>query len=460
MSVALGDFLGDGSLDIAVANKGSNTVSVFLNNGSGSFTLDTTLTVGSAPDAVAAGDLNNDGDDDLVVANSGDNNISVILSNGDGTFASAVNYAVGTGPTAVVLAAFTGSGILDVAVSNGGSNTVSVLMGNGDGTLGTATTYSVGSDPVALAVGSLDDDGVLDLTVSNHGSNNETVLANNGSGVFSVSQTIPLGESPDAVAVADFANSGVLDYVTDAPAGEGPEGKKEGDAAVAKDKPWTTQGVIALLKGTKIGDTALLALRDVKVYKVKDLYIVRSTKDEKGQWSAEEKVRMAGYTNILGKAIYLPSSVNDATAALTIVHELMHTTQKPATTVEQEIEAEVQAWTREAEYVIQFANLAYKAVRKMQLATLLEMKAAFDKMIPEEFRADSEKLTNDDVLATGGYRVLRAKVKAHVEKAYKDIIVRVRDGTIRFKNPNGEFNFRSPKPFLVEPTIVDWFPKK
>lgn len=38
-SVAVGDFNGDGKLDLAVANGGSNTVSVLLGDGTGNFTL-------------------------------------------------------------------------------------------------------------------------------------------------------------------------------------------------------------------------------------------------------------------------------------------------------------------------------------------------------------------------------------------------------------------------------------
>ncbi len=248
VSVALGDFLGNGSLDIAVANMGSNTVSIFLNNGSGTFTFDTNLSVGSSPDSVAAGDLNGDTFADLVVADYGSNTISVLLSNGAGNFASAVNYAVGTGPTAVVVANFTGNGILDVAVANGGSNTVSVLLGNGDGTFGTPINYSVGSNPVGLAVGSLDDDGVLDLTVINHGSNDETVLANDGTGVFTISQTIPLGYSPDSVAVADFANNGVLYSIAD----QAPKPEAEEKVAPVKLKvtmPSDAQNVTLYIDG-------------------------------------------------------------------------------------------------------------------------------------------------------------------------------------------------------------------
>ena len=37
IAVAVGDFNGDGKLDLAVANHGSNTVSVLLGNGDGTF---------------------------------------------------------------------------------------------------------------------------------------------------------------------------------------------------------------------------------------------------------------------------------------------------------------------------------------------------------------------------------------------------------------------------------------
>src|ERR1700675_103643 len=58
--------------------------------------------VGTTPGAVATGDFNNDGKPDLAVANSGSNDISILLGNADGTFQSAVNYSAGLNPVALV----------------------------------------------------------------------------------------------------------------------------------------------------------------------------------------------------------------------------------------------------------------------------------------------------------------------------------------------------------------------
>ena len=132
--IAVGDFTGDGHIDLAVANSGSNTMSVLLGNGDGTFQSQVTYPVGQAPQAVAAGDFTGDGHLDLAVTNSGDNTVSVLLGNGDGTFRPQVTYPVGQAPQALVAGDFTGDGHLDLAVANSGSNTVSMLLGRGDGT--------------------------------------------------------------------------------------------------------------------------------------------------------------------------------------------------------------------------------------------------------------------------------------------------------------------------------------
>ena len=63
---------GDGKPDLAVANTDSNTVSVLLNNGTGTFAAKVDYPTGSYPDSVAVADLNGDGKPDLAVANVND----------------------------------------------------------------------------------------------------------------------------------------------------------------------------------------------------------------------------------------------------------------------------------------------------------------------------------------------------------------------------------------------------
>src|SRR5213593_887423 len=77
VAVATGDFNVDGKEEFIVANSGSNTLSIFLNDGKGNFTSPRTYNVGPNPRAIAVGDLNSDKRPDLVVANYDSNSIRV-----------------------------------------------------------------------------------------------------------------------------------------------------------------------------------------------------------------------------------------------------------------------------------------------------------------------------------------------------------------------------------------------
>jgi hypothetical protein len=91
---------------------------------------------GATPYSVAVGDFNGDGRLDLAVANADSangNTVSILLGRSDGTFAPKVDYATGAAPYAVIAADFNGDGKLDLAVAEPNNNTVSILLGNGDG---------------------------------------------------------------------------------------------------------------------------------------------------------------------------------------------------------------------------------------------------------------------------------------------------------------------------------------
>jgi hypothetical protein len=114
-----------------------------------SFITGASYAVGGFPSFVAVADFNGDGVPDLAVVNSNSNSVSVLLGNGDGSFQPARNFAVGTEPRLLLVGDLNGDGIADLAVANYGTvptnGSVSILLGNGDGTFQAARNFAVGT---------------------------------------------------------------------------------------------------------------------------------------------------------------------------------------------------------------------------------------------------------------------------------------------------------------------------
>src|SRR5436190_2885869 len=174
-AVATGDFDRDGDLDLAVANKSSNDVSILPGNGTASLTAGATTATGTSPGAVVVADLNRDAYDDLAVANSGSNNVSILFGKDVG-FQSAVSYAAGNSPAAVVARDFNLDGVPDLAVANNGSDNVSILSGVGAGTFNPAINAGTGDAPAGLLAGDFNRDGKPDLVSANSGDSTVSVL--------------------------------------------------------------------------------------------------------------------------------------------------------------------------------------------------------------------------------------------------------------------------------------------
>ena len=90
-------------------------------------------TVGTRPEGIAAGDLDGDADLDLAVANTGTDNVTILRNNGGGNFFETARSPVGAGdrPQQLVAADLDGDADRDLAVTDYDSSTVTILRNNG-----------------------------------------------------------------------------------------------------------------------------------------------------------------------------------------------------------------------------------------------------------------------------------------------------------------------------------------
>src|SRR6202140_2230405 len=218
--LAAGDFNGDGKTDLVVSglgalpSGGNGNLTILVGRGDGTFQSPITLSAGLNPSAMALGDFNGDGKLDIAVLDfgnfSGNNGaVYILLGNGDGTFQPPVLLNAGSGPAAIPVAIvagdFNGDGKLDLTVVSSDFNipatsNVGILLGNGDGTFQTPIFYGIPQIPTSLAAGDLKGNGKIDLAVASfvlnpglpQAGSSIQVLSGNGDGTFQASQEASL----------------------------------------------------------------------------------------------------------------------------------------------------------------------------------------------------------------------------------------------------------------------------
>jgi len=223
------DFNGDGHLDLAVVNSGSNDVSVLLANADGTFQPAQNFALNSSSAnvvaSVAAGDFNGDGKPDIAVflpsvSDSTPGEVRILMGNGDGTFeapiATRLNLQPASGNAVVDV---NGDKKADLIVSlfdpnNQGALSLNVLTGNGDGTFGDPKVIVSGAQAL-VAVTDFNKDAKPDLGVSDDGG--PQTLLGNGDGTFRIGTTIIAadGMTVSKVWSADLNGDGNMDLIVE-----------------------------------------------------------------------------------------------------------------------------------------------------------------------------------------------------------------------------------------------------
>jgi len=218
-AMVAGRFVNGGPLDILTVDNnasGTNNAALFIGDGKGGGSLKTPFSLGgmASVTAVSAGDFNRDGNEDFVITGViyGVYCFAPVLGNGNGTFGGPTLNAIGNNPVLVAVGPFNTNGYPDIVVADTGADQVTIFENNSQGYFFPEGQANTGVSPTAMVTGDFNGDGYLDLAVTNGGSDTVTILLGKGNYTLTpAAASPPTGHTPTSVAVGDFNGDGIAD---------------------------------------------------------------------------------------------------------------------------------------------------------------------------------------------------------------------------------------------------------
>ena len=175
--IVVGDFNNDSFQDLAIVNQVSANIAVLLGTATGTFTPGSMglLKTGAQPFSITVGDFDGDGNMDLATADNAGNSVTVLLGNGAGGFSSAPGSPISVpSPWSIMAGDINGDGSIDLVA--GTASGLTLLLGNGHGTFTTTRGSSGAGSPISVALADFSQDGILDLATANYGAGTVSVL--------------------------------------------------------------------------------------------------------------------------------------------------------------------------------------------------------------------------------------------------------------------------------------------
>ena len=218
---AVGDFTGDGFLDIATIPSSSRVhgISLLVNDGTGVFTPVSLMPTLKVTGPFLTGDIDGDGLLDLVAASKTSDGGAIVLANdGTGPNVKAATLAAGKGLTALAAADFDEDGVLDVLVSSSSkTRPFSLFRGLGDGKYGAGQARFIGQKPAMATVFDTNEDVHQDVVLCDSAVVPPCrVQYGDGTGQFAAAPLVSatfIGRDLRAVAAADIDKDSTVDFV-------------------------------------------------------------------------------------------------------------------------------------------------------------------------------------------------------------------------------------------------------
>lgn len=231
VNLATGDFNGDGNQDVAVSeyskSEDKSRIVLYWGSGYNTFSKGTIIETYYSGTKIFAADLNGDGKTDIAHYVGNKYEVTVFLNNGDGSFQGALKYSIESNRSDIKLEDVNGDGypdiINDVQIGMWGTSSygVSIHAGNGDGTFRHFQTLPFGEREgnwaVHSQIGDLNNDGHPDLAVGFshylHGAEPLKIYLNNGNGFDADAANVTDISINGGRFAGDFNNDGNIDLV-------------------------------------------------------------------------------------------------------------------------------------------------------------------------------------------------------------------------------------------------------